>query len=707
MPTADDATVPDAGAMAADGPQASRSANDRYASDRYGSDRYGDDRYGASPSSPPGFQTQSPATANGTESVAAGAPTPVQEARPTPANEPAANHRLLPPATDASAVNRQMQIQPGPDETHSADAEPTPGLSSGRSMELRSQEPTRAAERFPATSGAASSAIDARWPERGSASAVSRSAPPGGAAATDNRFGQPAASNGNIRMSEPATLAPGPANPLRGSGEPPRSMAMPLGTDRGVSVPRGEEGNGRPGHEQLEGLQSPSLTIEKFAPAEIQIGKSATFEILVRNTGKVRAQNVTIHDEIPKKTQLVGTTPPAGRSPQGDLVWNLGAMEPGAEQTVQVEVMPIDEGEIGSVATVQFTAHSSVKTTATRPELQLEVAAPKEAMIGGDVALVIKISNPGTGPASGVVLKEFVPDNFSHPGGTELEYEVGDLKPKETRELELVIKAAKAGVATNLLTARGDGSLQARSQTELEVIAPALAIGMEGPKKRYLEREATYTVSISNPGTAAAREVELVTYLPKGLEFIKADNYGEWDAQARAVRWSLEELPANETGSVTLTAMPVEAGEHKLLIEGTADQGLSARQEQSVLVEGVAAILFQVVDVEDPIEVNGETTYEIRVVNQGSKAATDVQLQAVLPPQMKVLSADGPTDPVIDRDSVLFGKLGRLAPKADTTYHIRVQGLAPGDLRMRVQVVTNEITTPVSKEESTRVYADE
>jgi uncharacterized repeat protein (TIGR01451 family) len=188
---------------------------------------------------------------------------------------------------------------------------------------------------------------------------------------------------------------------------------------------------------------------------------------------------------------------------------------------------------------------------------------------------------------------------------------------------------------------------------------------------------------------------------------VRADNYGQWDAQNRAVRWSLEELPPSETGSVSLTAMPVEAGDHKLLIEGSANEGLTARQEQSVLVEGVAAILFQVIDVEDPIEVKGETTYEIRVVNQGSKAATDVQLQAVLDPSMKAISADGPTQHVIERGVVAFEKLPRLAPKADTTYHVRVQGLRPGDLRLRVQVVTNEITTPILKEESTRVYADE
>jgi hypothetical protein len=48
-----------------------------------------------------------------------------------------------------------------------------------------------------------------------------------------------------------------------------------------------------------------------------------------------------------------------------------------------------------------------------------------------------------------------------------------------------------------------------------------------------------------------------------------------------------------------------------------------------------------------------------------------------------------------------------LAPKADTTYRVRVQGLRSGDLRLRVQLLTDEMSTPVTKEESTRVYSDD
>jgi uncharacterized repeat protein (TIGR01451 family) len=241
----------------------------------------------------------------------------------------------------------------------------------------------------------------------------------------------------------------------------------------------------------------------------------------------------------------------------------------------------------------------------------------------------------------------------------------------------------------------------------MEIIAPALELQIEGPKRRYLDRQATYTVSISNPGTAAATKVDLLTHLPPGLKFVEANNAGQYDAQSRSVHWMLDELPANEMGSVTLTVLPVEAGEQPVQVESTADRGLSAKREQMVVVEGVSAILFTVADVADPVEVNGETAYEIRVVNQGTKAATNVRLVTLLPAEMKPTGAEGPTRYVVDGQRVLFDPLPQLAPKADTTFRVKAQGLRAGDVRVSVQLLTDEMRTPVTKEESTKIYADE
>ncbi len=488
-------------------------------------------------------------------------------------------------------------------------------------------------------------------------------------------------------------------------GSPRTGLADRGAADRGVAV--SSEGTGRPGSKLIEGPQSPQVTLHKAAPPEVQVGKPATFLIQVINTGSVTASAVEVRDQIPRGMQLVRTNPPAQRGVAGELVWKLGAMQPGKESRIEVELMPVAEGELGSVATVHYTAEASARTVATKPELDVRVSAPPSVVIGEELTLSIVISNPGSGVATGVVLEEHVPAGFQHPAGTELEQEIGVLQPNESRSVELTLTAVRPGPYTNTIIARGEGSLRTEARQELAVVAPRLDVALEGPSRRYLEREATYTVSVSNPGSAPARDVELIAELPPGMDFVGADNQGHFEEATRTVHWRLAELPVNTMGSVTLTAVPIEAGQKTLRVSGTAAKVSPVQKEHAVSVEGVVAINFQVADSDDPIEKGAETTYEIRVTNQGSKTASNLQLEATLPPELHVVAAEGPVRHLIDANRVRFESLGQLAPKADTVYRVRVQGLEAGDLRMRVQLMADDMDRPVIKEESTRVYSDQ
>jgi uncharacterized repeat protein (TIGR01451 family) len=151
----------------------------------------------------------------------------------------------------------------------------------------------------------------------------------------------------------------------------------------------------------------------------------------------------------------------------------------------------------------------------------------------------------------------------------------------------------------------------------------------------------------------------------------------------------------------------MEAGEAKLVIKTSSQSGLKDEREEVVSIEGLAAINFQLTDLKDPIEVGAETSYEIRVTNQGTKAASNVHLAAMLPRGMKPISAEGPVRYKIEGQRVLFEPLKTLAPKADTAFTLKVQATEPGDQRIAVQVATDEIRDPISKEESTRVYGAE
>ena len=82
-------------------------------------------------------------------------------------------------------------------------------------------------------------------------------------------------------------------------------------------------------------------------------------------------------------------------------------------------------------------------------------------------------------------------------------------------------------------------------------------------------------------------------------------------------------------------------------------------------------------------------------------------MTALLPPELKPTAIDGPTRYNAESDRITFDGLAQLAPKKEAVFHIRTKALRAGDLRARFQLLTDDLQTPVNKEESTRVYADE
>jgi hypothetical protein len=73
---------------------------------------------------------------------------------------------------------------------------------------------------------------------------------------------------------------------------------------------------------------------------------------------------------------------------------------------------------------------------------------------------------------------------------------------------------------------------------------------------------------------------------------------------------------------------------------------------------------------------------------------------------LKPVGAEGPSAETISGQQVSFAPLPELAPKDQATFRIMVEGAAAGDHRFRVQMTSDDVSTPVIKEESTNVYAD-
>ena len=472
----------------------------------------------------------------------------------------------------------------------------------------------------------------------------------------------------------------------------------------------GASGQGRPGLPQIEGLQTPQLTLEKSGPRDLQVGKPARFEVIIRNVGAATAHDTVLRDAVPYGTSLITTMPPASpvdtNTPSGELLWAIGELKAGQEARVAMEVMPQLEGDIGSVASVTFRADATVRSRVTKPALEITAEPPQPTLIGEMMAVDISLSNPGTGTATGVIVEGILPDSVSHPAGREVEFDVGQLEPGSSRSISLKLATITPGVHEIRIGARADGGIEVSRPLRAEITAPMLELHADIPKRRYLQRPATCTLNMRNTGTAPALAVELAAQLPAGMKFVRANNAGYYDENTHRVLWSLEELPAGELGTVEFVAMPTVLGPQTIVAAVRNPAGLADQLSHTIEVEGLASLALEVADSEDPIEINGLTEYVVRVANQGTKAATNVTLSAKLLGDLQPVEARGPVPYEVQNLMISFEPLASLAPADEAVFHVQVRGRRPGNQRVQFQLQSDDLQTPLTSEEMTHVYAD-
>lgn len=459
-----------------------------------------------------------------------------------------------------------------------------------------------------------------------------------------------------------------------------------------------------PGERYLDGPQSPSVVIHKRAPAEVKVGKPASFVITVKNVGGSKALDVQVHDRVPTGMTLTDATPRPNPKYQPELFWELGDLEPNQERTITLQLTPEQEGELGSVARVTFQAAASVRTISTRPELKIVQKAPPHVGIGQQLEIELEVSNPGTGEATGVILQEDVPAGLEHPQGKQLDNLIGTLGPGEIRRQILRMRAVKPGIVQNQIRVKADDGLETTHTIAVEVIAPELHVSLTGPSRRFLERQATYNLEISNVGTDDATNVELSVQLDRGFTFVKTDFEGQYDSTRHAVFWSLPALPVGQSGKVPLTLLPVEEGNRVLRTEATADLGIKTMAESQVEVASLAELTFSINDTADPIEIGGETIYEIRISNTGSRDDTNVKVALQLPPGLQLVE-QGDFTPQ-GQGIIAFSPRALLKANDEMVYRVKAQGIAAGRHLVKAIVTSDQSNVPVTKEESIMVYAD-
>ena len=448
-----------------------------------------------------------------------------------------------------------------------------------------------------------------------------------------------------------------------------------------------------------------AVSLEWSGPTTLKVGAPAEYTVVARNMCVIPLHKVVVQVKVPAGVKVAGTEPKA-QGTDAVLMWDLGTLAPRQESPVKMRLVPPTKGELVCQAWVTFTGSATVKVQVREPKLQVTVRAPETATIGDPVNVMLAVSNPGDHAADGVKVAVALGAGLEGTRGTKDMIDVGTLAAGETREVKVPCAARAAGAHRCDITVEGDAGLKAVGTATVTILQPKLDLEVAGPKLRYLDRKAVYSVKLTNPGDAPATEVVVSHVVPDGFKFAAAEAGGKYDPAARSVRWAVGELGPGQVKELKCELVASGTGDFTHAVVAAGARGVKAEKSVATKVEGLSALAMEVADTDDPVEVGSDTTYEIRVTNTGSKDETDVKLVCSIPAQMKFKAADGPGRFEVVGGEVVFDTLKRLPARGDVIYKVTVTAKQKGDARFKATLTAGDLSEPVTRQESTRVYAD-
>ena len=448
----------------------------------------------------------------------------------------------------------------------------------------------------------------------------------------------------------------------------------------------------------------PQLVIEKLAPDKAVLQQPFVYHIVVKNMGNTPVSQVTVQDQVPRGTKLTGTIPQAELTGQR-LLWKLDRMLPGEEKKISVRVIPEQAGPIGSVATVNFVAEVGAETLIELPKIDFRMILPPDARVGEVVSCRFDIENKGDQTITGLVLREILPEGFYHPSGRDLENPLGDLKPGDRIIEQLQLKVMKAGEIVNTAYLGAEGGLRLEATARLNAKPSRLTITRRGPKQRLVGRMAIYHNLIKNVSGKPVSGAMVVEQLPQGMEFVSANEEGEFHEQGRTIFWKLPTMQPNQTIVLQSKVIPHEQGTQESLVR-VIESSASKNEIQAIshtVVQPVEALGIAMSEHQQPVMIGDSVIMTIEATNRGERIAENVRIRATIPPALHLMNVRGETRFRIEGREVVFEPLNELVPGNKETIQLELKAAASSQANVGVTIQSNKMTQPIQKASSLSV----
>lgn len=445
-----------------------------------------------------------------------------------------------------------------------------------------------------------------------------------------------------------------------------------------------------------------ALMLYQVMPAEVRRGAEFGYKYYVTNVTQGTLQNVAVVLENTSNLDVVSANPQP-MTGQGGTVWSLGELGPCETRMIDVRATADATGSAGNCVSVSYNNSLCAVTNVVDPDLAIKKTVTPKVLKCDPITITYNVCNPGTGVAAGVVVRDTLPAGLTVNGSRNIEIPVGDLAAGDCRDVSVTAMAANTGEYCSAASASSSGGLSAKSgEPCTTVVAPDLEITCSARDTQYINRNAEYQFEVTNKGDGVAKNVVANITLPAGAEFVSASS-GAVPSQG-AVAFQMGDLNAGQSRNVSVTLRSRVAGTIRTSATATGACSDPATTSCQTEYRGIPAILLEVVDLVDPVEVGQQTTYRITVTNQGSAPDTNIVVKCVLPAEESFVSVSGATGSRTSGQEITFSPVASLAPGAQASWDLVVKATGEADVRFAVEMTSDNFSKPVRETESTNLY---
>lgn len=479
-----------------------------------------------------------------------------------------------------------------------------------------------------------------------------------------------------------------------------------------------------------------ALLVEKIAPAQVRAGVPFDYTLRVTNLTDQPLEHVIVYDqpliegmamlppeairsELPAapgtETWEVHAIPQPGAQPGAQTGtaqqmqvgrWTVGALAPGQSRTLEVTGVTDTPGSLQTCTTATYQPSVCLTTEVVQPELLVERIVPAEAFACEPIPIVYRVTNVGIGTAENIRIQEQLPQGWTVGRANQpVAIELDRLAQGETREFTVNAEVDQRGEYSSQARAvDAFGQTYESQPTTTLVRRPELAVTVTAPDQAITGQHVTYNIEVTNQGDAVARDLVLRQTFAGNVEIVNAT--GNAGREGREAVWQLQPLEPGQSAQVSLTVTADEPTELQTSVIANAFCAQPISGNVATRFTGIASLLVEVVDTNDPVNIGEEEIYQILVRNQGSAEDTNIRIVANLPEGMEHVRSTGPGEApaqAAEQGAVTF-TIPRLGPGQQATMTVIGRAVNAGDVRFQVEVTSDTLTSPVVESEATRLY---